>query len=192
MLGLCRGEFNLSNAEDGVLSSAFMVGLLVASLTFASLAKRLALSLFLCLRIWTSKLSVWCRVDEISQFFVWLKGWEWMELEYTPPPNYRSFDLFNSQFWLLVCLVGKIVVDVMVICWWIVALGRVCRERMRFDVTGCGVNSGNLLVNCRTKQGSKKICANIVKFKSLSHSWRICTNKASHNKKKWYFAQFYS
>lgn len=74
MLGLCRGEFNLSNAEDGVLSSAFMVGLLVASLTFASLAKRLALSLFLCLRIWTSKLSVWCRVDEISQFFVWLKG----------------------------------------------------------------------------------------------------------------------
>uniref|UniRef100_K3Y5Z8 Major facilitator superfamily (MFS) profile domain-containing protein n=1 Tax=Setaria italica TaxID=4555 RepID=K3Y5Z8_SETIT len=35
-----QGDFNLSNAEDGVLSSAFMVGLLVASLIFASLAKR--------------------------------------------------------------------------------------------------------------------------------------------------------
>lgn len=36
----CRGEFNLSNFEDGVLSSAFMVGLLVASPIFASLSKR--------------------------------------------------------------------------------------------------------------------------------------------------------
>ncbi|GMH03056.1 hypothetical protein Nepgr_004895 [Nepenthes gracilis] len=34
-----QGEFNLSNFEDGVLSSAFMVGLLVASPIFASLAK---------------------------------------------------------------------------------------------------------------------------------------------------------
>uniref|UniRef100_A0A453CGV2 Major facilitator superfamily (MFS) profile domain-containing protein n=1 Tax=Aegilops tauschii subsp. strangulata TaxID=200361 RepID=A0A453CGV2_AEGTS len=33
------GDFNLSNFEDGVLSSAFMVGLLVASPIFASLAK---------------------------------------------------------------------------------------------------------------------------------------------------------
>ena len=37
---LCRGDFNLNNFEDGVLSSAFMVGLLVASPIFASLAKR--------------------------------------------------------------------------------------------------------------------------------------------------------
>ncbi|KAF7803804.1 putative sphingolipid transporter spinster-like protein 2 [Senna tora] len=34
-----QGEFNLSNFEDGILSSAFMVGLLVASPIFASLAK---------------------------------------------------------------------------------------------------------------------------------------------------------
>uniref|UniRef100_A0A2N9IXJ1 Major facilitator superfamily (MFS) profile domain-containing protein n=1 Tax=Fagus sylvatica TaxID=28930 RepID=A0A2N9IXJ1_FAGSY len=34
-----QGEFHLSNFEDGVLSSAFMVGLLVASPIFASLAK---------------------------------------------------------------------------------------------------------------------------------------------------------
>ncbi|PKA53911.1 putative sphingolipid transporter spinster like 3 [Apostasia shenzhenica] len=36
-----QGDFDLSNFEDGVLSSAFMVGLLVASPIFASLAKRL-------------------------------------------------------------------------------------------------------------------------------------------------------
>ncbi|KAF8704064.1 hypothetical protein HU200_031550 [Digitaria exilis] len=35
-----QGDFDLSNAQDGVLSSAFMVGLLVSSLIFASLAKR--------------------------------------------------------------------------------------------------------------------------------------------------------
>ncbi|KAJ0040178.1 hypothetical protein Pint_27797 [Pistacia integerrima] len=34
-----RGDFNLNNFQDGVLSSAFMVGLLVASPIFASLAK---------------------------------------------------------------------------------------------------------------------------------------------------------
>ncbi|KAK3144196.1 hypothetical protein QOZ80_4AG0309950 [Eleusine coracana subsp. coracana] len=34
-----QGDFNLNNFEDGVLSSAFMVGLLVASPIFASLAK---------------------------------------------------------------------------------------------------------------------------------------------------------
>ncbi|KAH7834646.1 hypothetical protein Vadar_018202 [Vaccinium darrowii] len=34
-----QGAFNLSNFEDGVLSSAFMIGLLVGSLVFASLAK---------------------------------------------------------------------------------------------------------------------------------------------------------
>lgn len=34
-----QGDFNLSNFQDGVLSSAFMVGLLVASPIFASLAK---------------------------------------------------------------------------------------------------------------------------------------------------------
>ncbi|PPD69485.1 hypothetical protein GOBAR_DD33628 [Gossypium barbadense] len=34
-----QGEFNLNNFEDGVLSSAFMVGLLVASPIFASLSK---------------------------------------------------------------------------------------------------------------------------------------------------------
>ncbi|XP_021802175.1 probable sphingolipid transporter spinster homolog 2 [Prunus avium] len=34
-----QGDFNLSNFEDGVLSSAFMVGLLLASPIFASLAK---------------------------------------------------------------------------------------------------------------------------------------------------------
>ncbi|XP_027348748.1 probable sphingolipid transporter spinster homolog 2 isoform X2 [Abrus precatorius] len=34
-----QGDFNLNNFEDGVLSSAFMVGLLLASPTFASLAK---------------------------------------------------------------------------------------------------------------------------------------------------------
>nr|TKS12989.1 putative sphingolipid transporter spinster-like 2 [Populus alba] len=34
-----QGDFNLSNFEDGVLSSAFMVGLLVACPIFASLAK---------------------------------------------------------------------------------------------------------------------------------------------------------
>lgn len=43
--GVCKpatgiqGDFNLTNLEDGVLSSAFMVGLLVASPIFASLAK---------------------------------------------------------------------------------------------------------------------------------------------------------
>ncbi|OMO56380.1 Major facilitator superfamily [Corchorus capsularis] len=43
--GICKsgsgiqGEFDLSNFEDGLLSSAFMVGLLVASPIFASLAK---------------------------------------------------------------------------------------------------------------------------------------------------------
>ncbi|GJN02290.1 hypothetical protein PR202_ga19624 [Eleusine coracana subsp. coracana] len=36
-----QGDFNLNNFEDGVLSSAFMVGLLVASPIFASLAKML-------------------------------------------------------------------------------------------------------------------------------------------------------
>ncbi|XP_044490789.1 probable sphingolipid transporter spinster homolog 2 [Mangifera indica] len=36
-----QGDFNLSNFEDGVLSSAFTVGLLVASPIFASLAKSL-------------------------------------------------------------------------------------------------------------------------------------------------------
>ncbi|KAA0031416.1 putative sphingolipid transporter spinster-like protein 2 isoform X1 [Cucumis melo var. makuwa] len=35
-----QGQFNLSNFEDGVLSSAFMVGLLLACPIFASLAKR--------------------------------------------------------------------------------------------------------------------------------------------------------
>lgn len=34
-----QGDFNLNNFEDGVLSSAFMVGLVVASPIFASLAK---------------------------------------------------------------------------------------------------------------------------------------------------------
>nr|XP_010918401.1 probable sphingolipid transporter spinster homolog 2 [Elaeis guineensis] len=34
-----QGDFNLNNFEDGVLSSAFMVGLLVASPIFATLAK---------------------------------------------------------------------------------------------------------------------------------------------------------
>ncbi|KAK7363029.1 hypothetical protein VNO77_05158 [Canavalia gladiata] len=34
-----QGDFNLNNFEDGVLSSAFMVGLLLASPIFASLAK---------------------------------------------------------------------------------------------------------------------------------------------------------
>nr|XP_043620565.1 probable sphingolipid transporter spinster homolog 2 isoform X2 [Erigeron canadensis] len=34
-----QGDFNLSNFKDGVISSAFMVGLLVASPIFASLAK---------------------------------------------------------------------------------------------------------------------------------------------------------
>ncbi|KAK7859574.1 putative sphingolipid transporter spinster like protein 2 [Quercus suber] len=34
-----QGQFNLSNFEDGVISSAFMVGLLVASPIFATLAK---------------------------------------------------------------------------------------------------------------------------------------------------------
>ncbi|XP_078166594.1 major facilitator superfamily protein isoform X1 [Carex rostrata] len=34
-----QGDFNLSNFEDGVLSSAFMVGLLIASPIFASLSK---------------------------------------------------------------------------------------------------------------------------------------------------------
>ncbi|KAJ6754906.1 SPINSTER, partial [Salix purpurea] len=35
-----QGDFNLNDFEDGVLSSAFMVGLLVACPIFASLAKR--------------------------------------------------------------------------------------------------------------------------------------------------------
>ncbi|XP_022927822.1 probable sphingolipid transporter spinster homolog 2 isoform X1 [Cucurbita moschata] len=35
-----QGQFNLNNFEDGVLSSAFMVGLLLACPIFASLAKR--------------------------------------------------------------------------------------------------------------------------------------------------------
>nr|GFB68317.1 probable sphingolipid transporter spinster homolog 2 [Tanacetum cinerariifolium] len=34
-----QGDFDLSNFKDGVISSAFMVGLLVASPIFASLAK---------------------------------------------------------------------------------------------------------------------------------------------------------
>ncbi|CAI9304227.1 unnamed protein product [Lactuca saligna] len=34
-----QGEFHLTNGEDGVLSSAFMVGLLIASPIFASMAK---------------------------------------------------------------------------------------------------------------------------------------------------------
>ncbi|GAV77640.1 MFS_1 domain-containing protein [Cephalotus follicularis] len=34
-----QGDFNMNNFEDGVLSSAFMVGLLIASPIFASLAK---------------------------------------------------------------------------------------------------------------------------------------------------------
>jgi hypothetical protein len=36
---LFRGEFGLSNLQDGILSSAFLVGLLVASPIFAYLAK---------------------------------------------------------------------------------------------------------------------------------------------------------
>lgn len=35
-----RGEFSLTNFEDGVLSSSFMVGLLVACPIFATLAER--------------------------------------------------------------------------------------------------------------------------------------------------------
>lgn len=34
-----RGDFNLNYFQDGILSSAFMVGLLVASPIFASLSK---------------------------------------------------------------------------------------------------------------------------------------------------------
>ncbi|KAJ4964785.1 hypothetical protein NE237_016634 [Protea cynaroides] len=34
-----QGEFNMNNFEDGILSSAFMVGLLIASPIFASMAK---------------------------------------------------------------------------------------------------------------------------------------------------------
>ena len=44
---VCRGAFNLNNFEDGVLSSAFMVGLLISSPIFASLAKRYTLLLHL-------------------------------------------------------------------------------------------------------------------------------------------------
>ncbi|XP_018485711.1 uncharacterized protein LOC108856421 [Raphanus sativus] len=62
-IGLCsagtgiQGEFRLSNFQDGLLSSAFMVGLLVASPIFAALSKRpsvnllyLSQSLFLCIK----------------------------------------------------------------------------------------------------------------------------------------------
>ncbi|KAG7637090.1 Major facilitator superfamily [Arabidopsis thaliana x Arabidopsis arenosa] len=45
-----QGHFNLSNFEDGVLSSSFMVGLLIASPIFASLAKRL---IGVGLTVWT-------------------------------------------------------------------------------------------------------------------------------------------
>lgn len=41
----------MNNFEDGVISSAFMVGLLVASPIFASLAKRLILNLILYLLV---------------------------------------------------------------------------------------------------------------------------------------------
>lgn len=40
LIYLNRGDFNLNNFQDGVVSSAFMVGLLVASPIFASFAKR--------------------------------------------------------------------------------------------------------------------------------------------------------
>ncbi|CAA6657618.1 unnamed protein product [Spirodela intermedia] len=45
-----QGDFNLNYFEDGILSSAFMVGLLVASPIFASLAKRL---IGVGLSVWT-------------------------------------------------------------------------------------------------------------------------------------------
>ncbi|EOA29311.1 hypothetical protein CARUB_v10025591mg [Capsella rubella] len=45
-----QGHFNLSNFEDGVLSSSFMVGLLIASPIFAILAKRL---IGVGLTVWT-------------------------------------------------------------------------------------------------------------------------------------------
>ncbi|KAM5549981.1 putative sphingolipid transporter spinster [Rosa sericea] len=45
-----RGDFKLNYFQDGVLSAAFMVGLLVASPIFASLEKRL---IGLGLSIWT-------------------------------------------------------------------------------------------------------------------------------------------
>jgi hypothetical protein len=39
-LQCCRGDFKLSYFQDGVLSSAFMVGLVVASPIFANLSKK--------------------------------------------------------------------------------------------------------------------------------------------------------
>ncbi|KAI3702282.1 hypothetical protein L6452_28015 [Arctium lappa] len=51
-----QGEFNLNNAEDGILSSAFMVGLLLASPIFASLAKSINPFRLIAvgLSVWTS------------------------------------------------------------------------------------------------------------------------------------------
>ncbi|KAL4581055.1 hypothetical protein LXL04_017263 [Taraxacum kok-saghyz] len=50
-----QGEFRINNAEDGVLSSAFMVGLLIASPIFASMAKRF----FNPFRLVATGLSIW-------------------------------------------------------------------------------------------------------------------------------------
>lgn len=54
-----RGDFNLSNFEDGVLSSAFMVGLLIASPIFASLAKMLAIFRLVCIFKEILLLQIW-------------------------------------------------------------------------------------------------------------------------------------
>ncbi|XP_024959827.1 probable sphingolipid transporter spinster homolog 2 [Cynara cardunculus var. scolymus] len=51
-----QGDFNLNNAKDGILSSAFMVGLLLASPIFASLAKSINPFRLIAvgLSVWTS------------------------------------------------------------------------------------------------------------------------------------------
>ncbi|KAJ9551997.1 hypothetical protein OSB04_016042 [Centaurea solstitialis] len=51
-----QGDFRLNNAEDGILSSAFMVGLLLASPVFASLAKSINPFRLIAvgLSVWTS------------------------------------------------------------------------------------------------------------------------------------------
>lgn len=57
-----QGHYNLSNFEDGVLSSSFMVGLLIASPIFASLAKSSWLWKFLCILVYRLMSHVcWCR-----------------------------------------------------------------------------------------------------------------------------------
>ena len=62
LMVFCRGDFGLSNLQDGVLSSTFLVGLLMASPVFAYLAKTYVLT--------ARNLFIYLFVESCHAFFI--------------------------------------------------------------------------------------------------------------------------